>query len=82
MRFYDATRGEVFVDGFNLRDLDLGTYRQAVGLVSQEPFLFDDTLAENIRYGRADATLPEVRRAARLAQAEEFILKHRKATTR
>jgi subfamily B ATP-binding cassette protein MsbA len=58
-----------------LRDLDLGTYRQAVGLVSQEPFLFDDTVAENIRYGRADATMPEVRRAARLAQAEEFILK-------
>jgi subfamily B ATP-binding cassette protein MsbA len=75
MRFYDATRGEVFVDGFNLRDLDLGTYRQAVGLVSQQPFLFDDTVAENIRYGRADATMPEVRRAARLAQAEEFILK-------
>jgi len=75
MRFYDPTRGAVFVDGFNLQDLDLGTYRQAVGLVSQQPFLFDETVAENIRYGRADATLPEVRRAARLAQAEEFILK-------
>jgi len=75
MRFYDPTRGEVFVDGFNLRDLDLGAYRQAVGLVSQQPFLFDATVAENIRYGRADATLADVRRAARLAQAEEFILR-------
>jgi subfamily B ATP-binding cassette protein MsbA len=73
MRFYDPSAGDVFVDGFNLKELELGTYRQSVGLVSQEPFMFEDTVAENIRYGRPDATLDDVRRAARLAQAEEFI---------
>jgi subfamily B ATP-binding cassette protein MsbA len=73
LRFYDPSAGDVLVDGFNLKDLDLGTYRQSVGLVSQEPFLFENTVAENIRYGRPEATLEEVRRAARLAQADEFI---------
>jgi len=75
LRFYDPVAGEVFVDGFNLRELEVGAYRSAIGLVSQRPFLFEDTIANNIRYGRLDATADDIRRAARLAQAEEFIEK-------
>jgi ABC-type multidrug transport system fused ATPase/permease subunit len=75
LRFYDPLGGEVFVDGFNLKDLELGSYRSAVGLVSQRPFLFEDSIANNIRYGRLDATPEDIQRAARQAQADDFIQK-------
>ena len=72
-RFYDVTAGRLLVDGVDVRDLDLGELRRAVGMVSQDPFLFSTTVRENIAYGRPEATDDEVRRAARMAQAEGFI---------
>jgi len=72
-RFYDATAGRVLLDGVDVRDLRLADLRQAVGMVSQDPFLFSTTIGENIAYGRPDATRDEVRRAAEMAQAASFI---------
>ena len=72
-RFADPTAGRVLLDGVDVRDLRLDDLRRAVGVVSQEPFLFSTTVRENIAYGRPDATDEEVRAAARLAQAEEFV---------
>lgn len=73
LRFYDPTEGAVLLDGRDLRDLDMHSVRRQVGLVSQETFLFDDTVLENIRYGRLDATEEEIYEAARRAHADEFI---------
>ncbi|WP_217912797.1 ABC transporter ATP-binding protein [Miltoncostaea marina] len=72
-RFYDPTAGRVLIDGADVRDLRLADLRQAVGMVSQDPFLFSTSVRENIAYGRPDATEEEVRAAARMAQAEAFI---------
>ena len=72
-RFYEATAGRVLIDGADVRDLRLGPLRAAVGMVSQDPFLFSTTVRENIAYGRPDATEDEIRAAARMAQAEAFI---------
>ena len=72
-RFYDATRGRVIIDGEDVRDLRLDQLRHAVGMVSQEPFLFSTSVRDNIAYGRPEATDGEVRAAARMAQAETFI---------
>jgi ATP-binding cassette subfamily B protein len=72
-RYYDATAGRVLVDGADVRGLRLDALRQEVGVVSQDPFLFSASVRENIAYGRPEATDEEVRRAARMAQAEEFI---------
>jgi len=72
-RYYDATAGRVLVDGADVRDVRLDELRREIGVVSQDPFLFSTTVRENIAYGRPDATDEEVRRVARMAQAEEFI---------
>jgi ABC-type multidrug transport system fused ATPase/permease subunit len=72
-RFTDPTEGRVLLDGADVRDLRLDDLRRAVGMVSQEPFLFSASVRENIAYGRPDASDEEVRAAARLAQAEEFV---------
>jgi len=72
-RFYDVTSGRITFDGLDLRTLDLHWLRSAIGMVLQETVLFSGTVADNIRYGRAEATDEEVRAAARAAQAEEFI---------
>jgi len=72
-RFYDVSAGRVLVDGADVRHLRLEELRRAVGMVSQDPFLFSTTVRENIAYGRPEATEEEVRRAARMAQAEAFI---------
>jgi ABC-type multidrug transport system fused ATPase/permease subunit len=72
-RFYDATSGRVLIDGEDVRDLRLGELRHAVGMVSQDPFLFSTSVRDNIAYGRPEATDEEVRAAARMAQAEGFI---------
>ena len=72
-RFYEATAGRVLIDGADVRDLRLDRLRAAVGMVSQDPFLFSTTVRENIAYGRPEATDEEVRAAARMAQAEAFI---------
>jgi ATP-binding cassette subfamily B protein len=72
-RFYDVQRGRVTIDGADVRDLKLTSLRGAIGVIAQDPFLFSATVRENIAFGRADATDEEVERAARLAQAHEFV---------
>ena len=73
LRLYDTTYGEVRVDGHDVRALDLSTLRSAIGYVSQDTFLFDGTVAENIRYGQFDAPREDVVAAAKAAEAHEFI---------
>jgi ABC-type multidrug transport system fused ATPase/permease subunit len=72
-RFYDVTAGSLTVDGVDVRELQLASLRRAVGIVSQDPFLFSATVRENIAFGAPDATDADVERAARLAQAHDFI---------
>lgn len=72
-RYYDPTAGSVSVDGVDVRELRLHDLRRAIGVVSQEPFLFSTTVRDNIAYGRPDATQDEVEAAARMAHAHEFI---------
>ncbi len=72
-RFYDATGGVVRVDGVDVRLLDAGHYRQQLGMVLQDPYLFHGTVVENIRYGMAEAPLGTVIEAARAANAHDFI---------
>lgn len=72
-RFYDATNGEVLVDGVNVKDYDVDTLRSKIGVVLQKSELFSGTVAENIRWGCETATDEEVKTAAKIAQAEEFI---------
>jgi subfamily B ATP-binding cassette protein MsbA len=72
-RFYDPTEGRVLIDGHDLRDLEVKSLRENIGIVAQDTFLFNDTVANNIRYGSPTAPLDVVREAARNALAEEFI---------
>jgi ABC-type multidrug transport system fused ATPase/permease subunit len=72
-RFYDATSGRVTLDGADVRDVKLNSLRHAIGVISQDPFLFSATVRENIMFGAPDLDDPEVERIARLAQAHEFI---------
>ena len=72
-RFYDAVEGDVLVDGVNVRDYKLSDLRSRIGFVLQKSELFSETIEQNIRWGNADATDEEVRRAAEIAQADEFI---------
>jgi ATP-binding cassette subfamily B protein len=72
-RFYDVQRGRVLLDGVDVRDLRLDDLRRAVGVVSQEPFLFSASIRENIAYGVPKALDEDVRAAARMAQAEGFV---------
>lgn len=73
-RFYDVTSGAVLIDGQDVRDIQLASLRRQIGIVAQDTFLFNDSVANNIRYGRPDADMEAVRQAARNALAEEFIL--------
>jgi len=73
-RFYDATGGRVLVDGYDVRDLQLNSLRRHIGIVLQEPFLFSQTVGENIAYGRVGAPMEEIIAAARVARAHDFIL--------
>jgi ABC-type multidrug transport system fused ATPase/permease subunit len=73
LRFHDPTSGSIEIDGIDLRDLQRNSFLDHVAVVTQEPFLFDETIAENIRYGRRDASDEEVRKAAAAASADEFI---------
>lgn len=70
---YDATRGSVLIDDRPIAEIPLGVLRTSIGVVSQETFLFSDTIAGNIRFGRPDATLEEIRHAAEVAQLLESI---------
>ncbi|AHV92023.1 ABC transporter ATP-binding protein [Bordetella holmesii] len=74
-RFYDVSEGAILVDGLDIRSLRVADYRGNIGLVLQEPFLFFGTIAENIAYGKPDATREEIIAAARAAHAHEFILR-------
>jgi ATP-binding cassette subfamily B protein/subfamily B ATP-binding cassette protein MsbA len=74
-RFFDPERGRIVFDGQDLRDLRLHSYRQILGVVEQDVFLFDGTIAENIAYGRRTASREEIIAAARSAAADEFISK-------
>ncbi|HLY97150.1 MAG TPA: ABC transporter ATP-binding protein [Sideroxyarcus sp.] len=74
-RFYDVSEGSISIDGVNIRSLPIAEYRRTIGLVLQEPFLFFGSIAENIAYGRPDATRAEIIAAARAAHAHEFILR-------
>lgn len=72
-RFYDATRGEILVDGKNVKDYPLEELRQKVGIVMQKAVLFQGTIRENLCWGKADATEEELRKALETAQAKEVV---------
>jgi len=74
-RFYDVTSGRITIDGYDVRAVTQQSLRAQIGVVSQEPFIFSDTIANNIRYGRPDATMDEVIAAAKLANCHDFIMK-------
>jgi ATP-binding cassette subfamily B protein len=74
-RFYDVSEGALRVDGVDVRSMAIADYRRHIGLVLQEPFLFFGTIAENIAYGKPDASHAEIVAAARAAHAHEFILR-------
>jgi ABC-type multidrug transport system fused ATPase/permease subunit len=73
-RFYDAGEGRVLVDGIDVRDVTRRSLRREIGVISQDPFLFSATVRENIAFGVLDATEERVERAARAAQAHEFVV--------
>jgi subfamily B ATP-binding cassette protein MsbA len=73
-RFYDVTAGAIKVDGHDVRDLNLAGLRSLIGIVAQDTFLFNDTVANNIAYARPGASMEEVRSAAETALAHEFIM--------
>ncbi len=72
-RFFDPTSGSIALDGRDIRDIAIDSYRRLFGIVEQDTFLFDGTIAENIAYGRRNATHAEIEQAASSANAEEFI---------
>ena len=74
-RFYDPTSGEILVDGKNIQNVDLESYRKQMGIMLQDTFLFSTTIMENIRYGRLEATDDEVITAAKAVNAYDFIMK-------
>lgn len=72
-RFYDATQGEILIDGRSIRSITLESLRRNIGVVAQDVYLFSGSIRENIAYGKADATDEEIEKASRLAGAHEFI---------
>jgi ATP-binding cassette subfamily B protein len=74
-RFYDLSEGSIKLDGIDIRNIALSDFRSHIGMVLQEPFLFFGTIADNIAYGKPDATREEIVAAARAAHAHEFILR-------
>ena len=73
-RFYDVTKGGIYVDGKNIKGLSLHSLRNNIGIVQQDVYLFSGTIMENIRYGKPDATKEEIVEAAKLASAYDFIM--------
>lgn len=73
LRFYDPQSGAIKLDGYDIKDLTLKSLRNSMSVVNQEVMLFDDTILENIRYGKTDATEAEIIHAAKIAEADEFI---------
>lgn len=74
-RFYDPNEGEILIDGHDSRDIELRSLRGQIGVVLQEPFLFEGSVADNIGYGKPEATRPEIIAAAQAANAHDFIVK-------
>lgn len=74
-RFYDTLSGQICIDGIDVRDVDVKSLREQIGIVPQETLLFSDTVAANIRYGRLEATMDEIVAAAKAANAHEFIVR-------
>ncbi|MEO0886615.1 MAG: ABC transporter ATP-binding protein [Cyanobacteria bacterium J06648_10] len=74
LRFYEVNSGQITLDGLDLQSLDLRDLRKSIGLVSQDVFLFHGTVAENIAYGSFNATIDEITKAAKVAEAHDFIL--------
>jgi subfamily B ATP-binding cassette protein MsbA len=74
-RFHDVSAGALLIDGKNIKDYSLHSLRQHISIVTQEPILFNDTIAANIALGKPDATIEEIQEAARIANAFEFIIK-------
>jgi ATP-binding cassette subfamily B (MDR/TAP) protein 1 len=73
LRFYDVTHGEILIDGQNIKSFDLVSLRKRMGLVMQEPILFNYSIHENIMYGKSDASNKEIKDAAQIANALEFV---------
>ena len=74
-RFYDATGGEVLIDGHNIKDISLKSLRKNISIVLQDTFIFAGTIMENIRFGRPDASDEEVIAAAKAVGADQFIMR-------
>ena len=74
-RFHDVSGGQLLIDGKNIKDYSLNSLRQHISIVTQEPILFNDTIAANIALGKPDATMEEIKEAARIANAYDFIVK-------
>jgi len=72
-RFYDTTSGDITIDGRSIKSVTMKSLREKIGVVAQDVYLFSGTIKENIAYGKTDATDEEIREAARLAGADEFI---------
>jgi subfamily B ATP-binding cassette protein MsbA len=72
-RFHDVTGGEVLIDGINIKEYSLHSVRSLMSIVTQEPILFNDTIENNIRLGKEDASPEDIRQAAKIANADEFI---------
>ena len=77
-RFYDVIKGEITIDGINIKDVSLHSLRELMGNVNQDPILFNDTIFNNIAFGVESATREEVEQAARIANAHEFIMQTEK----
>ena len=75
-RFYDSTGGHIYMDGVELRDIDVADLRTLIGVVTQETILFNTTIAENIAYGTKGATQAQIEAAAKMANAHPFIIQH------
>lgn len=76
-RHFDVEGGRILIDGADIRDLDLYNFRKQLGIVTQDIDIFNDTIASNIAYARPEATMAEIERAAKIANAHEFIIKTR-----
>ncbi len=73
-RFYEPTKGNIYIDGVDYKDYGLGCLRSNIGYVQQNPYLFSGTILDNLRYGKKDATIDEVRQACKIVGIDEFIM--------
>ncbi|MDR0949687.1 MAG: ATP-binding cassette domain-containing protein, partial [Lachnospiraceae bacterium] len=74
-RFYDTTSGNIYLDGYDIKNATLASLRTQMGIMTQDNFLFSGTIADNIRYGKLDATQEEIVEAAKAVKAHDFILR-------